>query len=94
MNTHGDRTPAAEPGIPGGDTVTWYPDPKPTSRLVLRRLRPGDLPVLHAMNRDPRVMEYLGGVMTETQTRDLLKRIQAHFHDHREYFITSSDYNV
>ena len=33
-----------------------------TARLVLRRYRRADLPVLDAMNRDPEVMRYLGHV--------------------------------
>src|SRR5262245_47928868 len=39
-----------------------------TSRLVLRRFRPADLPVYAALNADPEVTRYLGGPMTREES--------------------------
>jgi ribosomal-protein-alanine N-acetyltransferase len=43
-----------------------------SARLELRRFTPDDLPLLTRLNADPEVMRWLGGVMSEEQTRELL----------------------
>jgi [ribosomal protein S5]-alanine N-acetyltransferase len=49
-------------------------------RLLLRRFTPADLPLLTALNADPQVMRYLGGVMSPQQTRSMLEsRILAYY---------------
>ncbi len=43
-----------------------------TERLVLRRLVPGDLDALAAIQRDPEVMRFLGGPRRPALTRERL----------------------
>ncbi len=47
-----------------------------TDRLQLRLFRPDDLPQLAALNGDPVVMEYLGGVMTRQRSDEEAHDIQ------------------
>lgn len=47
-----------------------------TPRLVLRRYRRDDLPVLDAMNRDPEVMRYLGHVHADGESDRFIEAIQ------------------
>ncbi len=49
-----------------------------TERLVLRRWRPADHAPFAAINADPRVGDWLGGVRTAAQTDDQIARIEAH----------------
>jgi RimJ/RimL family protein N-acetyltransferase len=44
-----------------------------SARLQLRRFTPADLPLLAALNADPAVMRWLGGVMSPQQTADMLQ---------------------
>jgi len=44
-----------------------------SARLQLRRFVPGDLPLLTALNADPQVMRWLGGVMNAEQTAAMLQ---------------------
>ncbi len=42
-----------------------------TPRLLLRTFRPSDLPVYAALNADPEVMRYLGGVISTAESDDI-----------------------
>jgi RimJ/RimL family protein N-acetyltransferase len=42
-----------------------------TERLILRTFRSADLPVYAALNADPEVMRYLGGVIDRTESDDI-----------------------
>ncbi|MDP3293608.1 MAG: GNAT family N-acetyltransferase [Nevskia sp.] len=54
-----------------------------TARLVLRRYTQADLPSLIAMNADPAVMRYLGGVLTAEQSQAMYEqRITAYYGQH------------
>lgn len=54
-----------------------------SARLVLRRFAPGDLPLLTALNADPQVMRWLGGVMTAQQSAEMLQgRILRYYDEH------------
>lgn len=54
-----------------------------SARLYLRRFTPGDLPLLTALNADPLVMRWLGGVMTPEQSAELLRgRIIGYYDEH------------
>src|SRR4051794_32652998 len=57
--------------------VTWDGTQiRRTARLVLRRYRRADLPVLDAMNRDPEVMRYLGHVHVPGESDAFITDIQ------------------
>ena len=59
-----------------------------TARLVLRRYTLDDLPSLVAINADPEVMRYLGGVMTPEQSRAFLDARMLNYYDvHRGFGI-------
>lgn len=45
-----------------------------TERLLLRRWKASDLPSLVAMNQDPEVMEFIGPVLSEGESRAMIKR--------------------
>jgi RimJ/RimL family protein N-acetyltransferase len=47
-----------------------------TARLVLRRYRRDDLPLLDAMNRDPGVMRYLGHVHAVGESDRFIEEVQ------------------
>jgi RimJ/RimL family protein N-acetyltransferase len=53
-----------------------------TERLVLRRWRPSDRRPFEALNADPRVMEFMPGVLTPALTGKVIARIQRHFQQH------------
>jgi RimJ/RimL family protein N-acetyltransferase len=53
-----------------------------TNRLILRRWRADDRPLFAAFNADPRVMEYLPGVLTRAESDALIDRIDRHFDEH------------
>ena len=60
------------------DEVAWDgTEIRRTTRLVLRRYRREDLPVLDAMNRDPEVMRYLGHVHVPGESDAFVAGIQA-----------------
>lgn len=52
-----------------------------TDRLILRRWRDSDLGPFAALNRDPEVMEYFTGTLTESETAEMIERIEAHFEE-------------
>lgn len=47
-----------------------------TERLILRRWSDTDLPALAAMNQDPTVMEFIGPVLSETESRAMITRAE------------------
>jgi len=47
-----------------------------TERLLLRRWRVSDLPSLFSMNQDPAVMEFIGPVLTEDESRAMIARAE------------------
>lgn len=47
-----------------------------TERLILRRWSDIDLPALAAMNRDPRVMEFIGPVLSDAESRAMITRTE------------------
>jgi RimJ/RimL family protein N-acetyltransferase len=53
-----------------------------TDRLLLRRWRPDDRPAFARLNADPRVAEYLAGVLSRQESDALADRIEAHFERH------------
>lgn len=53
-----------------------------TDRLRLRLFRPEDLPQFAALNGDPVVMEYLGGVMTQQRSDEEAGDIQESYRRH------------
>ncbi len=53
-----------------------------TERLLLREWRPEDLPNYAALNRDPRVMQYLLHTLNEEAAAAKIKDIQNHFREH------------
>jgi RimJ/RimL family protein N-acetyltransferase len=53
-----------------------------TSRLQLRRWRPSDRQPFQAINADPRVMEFLPGLLSPQDSDDLIARIETHFDHH------------
>lgn len=74
-----------------GEPVTHRGAPMPadagdglaTARLRLRRFTHADLPLLHRLNSDERVMRYLGGVLSEEETRAQLdNRILRYYEEH------------
>lgn len=62
------------------EAVDWSGDAViETSRLLLRTFRLSDLPVYGALNADPEVMRYLGGVITSAQSDDIAAWAQETF---------------
>ncbi|MGA8025666.1 MAG: GNAT family N-acetyltransferase [Bryobacteraceae bacterium] len=53
-----------------------------TERLILRRWRDSDRQPFSHLNEDPRVMEFLPGVLTPKESDALADRIEAHFRQH------------
>lgn len=45
-----------------------------TQRLLLRHWGDADLPSLSAMNQDPKVMEFIGPVISEAESRAMIER--------------------
>jgi ribosomal-protein-alanine N-acetyltransferase len=58
------------------------PEPRPTlttERLILRPWREADLEPFAALNADPRVMEFMAGLLDRAGSDALVARAQAHF---------------
>lgn len=53
-----------------------------TSRLQLRRWAPSDRQPFQAINADPRVMEFMPGLLSPQDSDDLIDRIEQHFDRH------------
>lgn len=53
-----------------------------TPSLRLRRWLPADREPFAKLNADPRVMEFLGGVLTREESDAAVDRIEAHFEQH------------
>ncbi len=53
-----------------------------TTRLLLRRWRASDRPPFAQLNRDPQVVEFLPGPMSQDESDALVDRIEAHFQQH------------
>ncbi len=53
-----------------------------TERLVLRHWRETDREPFARLNADPRVMEFMAGQLSRTESDLLVERIEAHFREH------------
>jgi len=53
-----------------------------TARLQLRRWRSSDSQPFRAMNADPRVMEFMPGLLSPRESDDLIARIEQHLERH------------
>jgi RimJ/RimL family protein N-acetyltransferase len=53
-----------------------------TGRLILRRWREVDRAPFRALNADPRVMEFMPGLLTPETSDALMERIEQHFQRH------------
>jgi ribosomal-protein-alanine N-acetyltransferase len=53
-----------------------------TNRLILRRWRADDRLPFRKMNSDPRVMEYMPGLLSAADSDALVDRIESHFDRH------------
>ena len=53
-----------------------------TERLVLRRWKPSDRNLFAQINADPRVMEFMPGVLSPMESDRLVDRVEAHFAQH------------
>jgi RimJ/RimL family protein N-acetyltransferase len=53
-----------------------------TARLILRRWRDTDREPFHALNADPRVMEFFPATLTAAETNEGIVRIEQHFEQH------------
>jgi len=53
-----------------------------TSRLLLRRWGDADRAPFQRLNADPRVMEFMPGLLTAKQSDELIDRIEEHFERH------------
>lgn len=53
-----------------------------TERLVLRRWKPSDRDPFAHLNADPRVMEFMPGVLSRVESDRLVDRVEAHFAQH------------
>jgi RimJ/RimL family protein N-acetyltransferase len=54
----------------------------PTGRLLLRRWRDSDRLPFQALNADPRVMEFMPGLLSPQASDELIARIEQHFDRH------------
>jgi RimJ/RimL family protein N-acetyltransferase len=54
----------------------------PTGRLLLRRWRDSDRQPFQALNADPRVMEFMPGLLSPQASDELIARIEQHFDRH------------
>lgn len=52
-----------------------------TRRLILREWRDEDLAPFAALNADPRVMEFLPGLMSRAESDEMAERIRTHFRE-------------
>lgn len=65
--------------------VDRMPEPHPilqTERLLLRRWQPGDRVPFAALNADPRVTEFLPGMLSRQESDAFADRIETHFEKH------------
>jgi len=53
-----------------------------TERLILRQWRDSDRQPFQDMNADPRVMEFMPGLLAPEDTDELIRRIELHFQRH------------
>jgi RimJ/RimL family protein N-acetyltransferase len=53
-----------------------------TERLLLRRWRESDRLPFQRLNADPRVMEFMPGLLSSTASDELVDRIDGHFEQH------------
>ncbi len=53
-----------------------------TQRLILRRWRADDVAALHAINTDPKVMEYYPALFSLEETQKIIQRFEKHFDEH------------
>ena len=53
-----------------------------TQRLLLRQWSDSDLPALTAMNQDPKVMEFIGPVLSGAESRAMLERAKNSWDKH------------
>jgi RimJ/RimL family protein N-acetyltransferase len=53
-----------------------------TGRLTLRRWRDSDLALFAALNSDPVVMEHFPSMLSESETADMIERLDSHFDRH------------
>jgi RimJ/RimL family protein N-acetyltransferase len=53
-----------------------------TGRLLLRRWRDADRIPFQSVNADPRVMEFMPGLLTAKQSDEMIDRIELHFERH------------
>lgn len=53
-----------------------------TERLLLRRWRPEDREPFAALNADPRVVEFLPGPLSRSESDERAARFEAHFQEH------------
>jgi RimJ/RimL family protein N-acetyltransferase len=53
-----------------------------TARLLLRRWRSSDRLPFQVLNADPRVMEFMPGLLTPQESDDLIARMEQHFERH------------
>lgn len=70
------------PREPPNPPATLSPATLASPRLRLRPWRPEDRAPFAALNADPRVMEWLPGVLDRAQSDQLADRIEAHFATH------------
>ena len=52
-----------------------------TQRLLLRPWTDADLPALTAMNQDPKVMEFIGPILGEADSRAMIDRARRSWDD-------------
>lgn len=53
-----------------------------SERLILRRWKPDDCEPFSRINADPRVMEFMPGVLSRAESDRLVERIEKHFQQH------------
>ena len=63
--------------VTGSDAVT-VPHELRTDRLWLRRRLPADVAPFATLNADPRVIEYLLGLLSQAESNALVARIETH----------------
>ena len=54
-----------------------------TDRLILRHWRQSDRQPFSRLNADPRVMEFMPGLLSGSESDLLVDRIEAHLREHR-----------
>jgi RimJ/RimL family protein N-acetyltransferase len=53
-----------------------------SERLILRHWRQSDREAFARLNADPRVMEFMPGILSKEESNSLADRIEAHFQQH------------